>query len=96
MAFVQNFYLLIGRVAASGSKVTMFLLCCALSLLASCTNAQSFDDLIIAATNNNEDNIYDKALRSDILPLDSLEDYQLGLGSNRAVSTFQHIITLKA
>ena len=88
MALVEKIYILISCIVASGSRVTMFLLFCTLSLLISCTKAQSFDDLILATTNNNED-IYDKAYKSEILPLDSLDDYQLGLGAG--VSTCMNL-----
>ena len=85
MALVENIYALIRDMLASGSKVTMFLLFCTLSLLVSYSKATSLDDLILAATNHNED-IYDKAYKGELLPLDSLEDYQLGLGGTRGVS----------
>ena len=87
MALVENTCTLIRDILASGSKVTMFLLFCTLFLLISYTKAQSIDDLILAASNNNED-IYDKAYKGELLPLDSLEDYQLGLGAKNSVSIF--------
>ena len=91
MALVENTCTLIRDILAPGSKVTMFLLFCTLSLLVSYTKAQSIDDLILAASNNNED-IYDKAYKGELLPLDSVEDYQLGLGAKSGVSIFLCIV----
>ena len=85
MALVEKIYALISCIFASDSRMTMFFLFCTFSLLIGCTKAQRFDDLILAATDNNED-IYDKAYRSEILPLNSLDDYQLGLGASHGVS----------